>query len=525
MTRNALFPRLFLASCLALLCFNVILGSWVEEDAFISFRFVDNVLHGYGLRWNINERVQGFTNPLWTLLHIPVLALTHQIVVATSLISWACFFGTLWVTWRSFERDPLRYGALFILMMYFALTDWLYFTSGLETPLTSMLFACFGYVVVRRPKRFWFWLSFVTACAAWARLDMVLLYAPAWFYLLWTQRRSIAWGQIFIGAIPLIGWFAFALFYYGFFLPNTAYAKLSADIPLMEYIESGLAYTYDFILADPLSAALIMYAVIALPFKALRTRAPDAMLAAMLALGVAVYCAYVIRIGGYQLSMRMYATPAFAACWLFYWRFPAAPPRMLLLTAALAAMLHSTGVKVENRISMPFISNHSVRGWAVDRQLFRKHGPMFWQYHLARKDLSYRVDRRPFPRKVQVQAMIGMIGFDAGPSRVIIDPLALTDPLLSRLPPRRPHLRKPGHIGRTIPAGYVDAMKSGKLDTMSPALAAYYAPLQLITRGELWDVERLKTIVRFNLGEYDHYRDEYVANTAVCRNEGLPLKP
>ena len=36
-------------------------------DALITFRVIDNFVHGYGLRWNIAERVQAYTNPLWML--------------------------------------------------------------------------------------------------------------------------------------------------------------------------------------------------------------------------------------------------------------------------------------------------------------------------------------------------------------------------------------------------------------------------------------------------------------------------
>src|ERR1044072_5834284 len=39
--------------------------AWVSDDAFITFRTVDNLLNGYGLRWNVVERVQSYTHPLW----------------------------------------------------------------------------------------------------------------------------------------------------------------------------------------------------------------------------------------------------------------------------------------------------------------------------------------------------------------------------------------------------------------------------------------------------------------------------
>src|SRR5690242_16188482 len=46
----------------------VLRRAWVSDDAYITFRTVDNFIHGYGLTWNTAERVQAYTNPLWMLL-------------------------------------------------------------------------------------------------------------------------------------------------------------------------------------------------------------------------------------------------------------------------------------------------------------------------------------------------------------------------------------------------------------------------------------------------------------------------
>ena len=51
------------------LVFGVLLirTAWLDDDAYITFRTVDNVLHGYGLRWNVVDRVQAYTHPLWMM--------------------------------------------------------------------------------------------------------------------------------------------------------------------------------------------------------------------------------------------------------------------------------------------------------------------------------------------------------------------------------------------------------------------------------------------------------------------------
>ena len=75
------------AFVMALVVFGVVFiaNSWVGDDAFISFRVSDNIIHGYGPRWNVAERVQAFTNPLWTLVMaaVPLALITGVVALVT----------------------------------------------------------------------------------------------------------------------------------------------------------------------------------------------------------------------------------------------------------------------------------------------------------------------------------------------------------------------------------------------------------------------------------------------------------
>ena len=42
--------------------------SWLCDDAFASFRYADNWARGLGFVFNANERVEGISNPLWTMM-------------------------------------------------------------------------------------------------------------------------------------------------------------------------------------------------------------------------------------------------------------------------------------------------------------------------------------------------------------------------------------------------------------------------------------------------------------------------
>ena len=44
-----------------LLTILYIFSAWVADDAYITFRTIENFHHGYGLRWNIQDRVATYT--------------------------------------------------------------------------------------------------------------------------------------------------------------------------------------------------------------------------------------------------------------------------------------------------------------------------------------------------------------------------------------------------------------------------------------------------------------------------------
>ena len=58
---------------------HTLLYNFLNDDAYISFRYAQNLaLHGE-LTYNLGERVEGYTNFLWTVLMALVLALGGEI--------------------------------------------------------------------------------------------------------------------------------------------------------------------------------------------------------------------------------------------------------------------------------------------------------------------------------------------------------------------------------------------------------------------------------------------------------------
>ena len=105
----------------------------------------------------------------------------------------------------------------------------------------------------------------------------------------------------------------------------------------------------------------------------------------------------------------------------------------------------------------------------------------------------------------------GLHGFYAGPNAVLIDRLALTDPLLARLPMMAGPWRI-GHFKRELPDGYLEARSKGSdASGMDKDLAEYDTKLTLVTGGPLFSAQRLKTIVGFQLNKYDGLKNSYIA--------------
>ena len=91
------------------------------------------------------------------------------------------------------------------------------------------------------------------------------------------------------------------------------------------------------------------------------------------------------------------------------------------------------------------------------------------------------------------------------------DQYALGDPFLSKLPAIRQENWRIGHMQREIPEGYNETVQTGVNVIVNKDLREYYDKIALITRGDLWDKERIETILNMNLGKYDYLIENYKA--------------
>ena len=333
-TRHSPLATLFLLLFAAV----ILRAAWLSDDAYITFRVVDNAAAGLGLTWNPAERVQGYTHPLWLLVLLAGRLVTGELYYTTIALSIALSLGAAWLlAFRLRAAPPAVALALLVLTLSRAFVD--FATSGLENALSHMLLAAFLVVWFQnsdelrvtsdefrgravqpttsdqRPTttrhappatRHLLLLSFLAALLALNRLDALLLVAPALGWALWRQRSARAVAAVALGFLPLALWTAFSLFYYGFPFPNTAYAKLATGIPSLELARQGGLYLLNSLRWDPLTLAVIVAAV-------LWAVAARRVAAIAVALGIVLYLLYVVRIGGDFMSGRFLTLPLLAA--------------------------------------------------------------------------------------------------------------------------------------------------------------------------------------------------------------------
>lgn len=502
----------------------VLARAWVAEDAYITFRVVENFWNGYGLRWNIHERVQVYTHPLWLLLQLPLYAIAHNVFLASIALSAACIATALWFTQRTAARVPLVTIGCFLLPLLLSASFMDYTISGLENALSYLLLAVFGYVVLiqHRHPRFWLFFSLTIALALLNRLDMLLLYAPAAIYILYTQRQRVAWRQVALGLSPLLAWFAFSLFYYGFIFPNTKYAKLDTGLALSRYVEQGLDYARHLLVRDAAGALIlaIPLAIMLKPAWFRRVALPWPHAVPLLAAGIYAYCAYVVYIGGDYMAGRFWALPIFACVWLAF--VSCSLKRRTYMTCCGITVIACAWAAPHFLIDIRERCDECVlpKDRIIDaRRIFHKNRLVAkWRPLTLRSEGEYPFARqgRELAKKtspvIQSSYFIGMVGYHAGPKAIIIDELGLADPLLARLPVNDQRTFYIGHFQRTLPPGYIEVLRTRDMRAMLPPLDRYYEKLQWITSGDLFSPERLKTIVLFNLGAYDRWKEEYIAH-------------
>jgi arabinofuranosyltransferase len=494
--------------------------AWVCDDAYITFRTVDNLVHGHGLRWNVGERVQVFTHPLWLMLFTPVYAVTREAFHSVIALSIALTLIGVSLLYLRVAVTPAA-GLLAAMLLFFSKAFVDFSTSGLENPLSHLLLIAFAIAFLQWPPGAPFSRRRASVCALIAgfafltRPDQILIYLPALAGLPFLIRRDAPFGRTILvlpaAFTPVIAWELFSLVYYGFPLPNSAYAKIVTGEGLDAAIRTqGALYFLNSVDVDPitlLGALAGIGAAVVLRQQRLL----------LLAGGVALYLGYVYSIGGDFMSGRFFTIALLAGAILlarfpWEWRLPwsVAIPLAVVLIVSHGGPSHPEIAGGDSGRAIYPASG------VVDERLF-----WFQTNGLVRANplISPPTDRhaqsgRDFrqttsQRRVIEHPSVGTLGYFAGPNLHIVDFYGLTDPFIARMPAIAAPGFRPGHVHHYYPRDYVASVEQDRNLLRDDGLGRYYNRLKSITSGPIWSRDRFEAIFKMNTGQYDAWVEDY----------------
>ena len=302
----------------------------LAEDAFISFRYGQNLASGHGLVWNVGEPpIEGYTNFLWVLLSALGLLLGFNAGIWSVVLGGLAGLGSIWIVYlwcrTIYAMTPggaaIPAGLLVVTGPFVAWAG-----SGMETTFFGLLILGGSYLFARYWQQARVMLlvqsAALFALAAMTRPEGVLVFAMlggmaliAMFGRPVRSRRDLLL-PVLVFTILFGSYFLWRYDYFGWLLPNTFYAKTGGGMAQALRGMKYSAYFYAFFVAP-----LLLPVAVTLTWRLrggserprARARTPlqafaDSLPWILPFFVAACYSVYVTAVGGdYMAMFRFYA--------------------------------------------------------------------------------------------------------------------------------------------------------------------------------------------------------------------------
>jgi len=217
---------------------NAALFSWfssfVAEDAYIVYRYSENLANGNGLVFNSGEYVSALTSPLHSLIVSVVYFLSGESVWSNRILALLLYFGSTVYAYRTLGKDRML--GLYGLLVWGSPYAIFWIAGGLETMFLSsfltVAFASACQCTSNFSKRNQFTFSICLGFAFLTRFDSCLVTLPMWFHVASRQWRlsetQKSWTIIRLllpGLLLAVAWLATAYVYYHDIFPTSVFHK------------------------------------------------------------------------------------------------------------------------------------------------------------------------------------------------------------------------------------------------------------------------------------------------------------
>jgi arabinofuranosyltransferase len=292
----------FILTAIALLFFIVGAGFYwfyTVEDAFINFRYCENMLQGKGLVFNHGERVEGYTNFLWILvLALPRLILPFPLAAKIpGLVSGVLLIYLL--SRMSYNTSSKNYsGAVAALIVAVCPGFHMWSVAGLETVLFTLLIVSGVYFHEKDSPETRFVSGVMFGLSTLTRPEGILFFGIFLVTIMFINRNKpgILLNYIAGYLLIIIPHIIFRAAYYNAIIPNTYWVKGH------RFKGGGLAYFQRY-------AAMTGVFIIPVAFSGLLIKSLFRSLLPLVAMGTG-YLFYVYRIGGDWMPYGRFLLPA-----------------------------------------------------------------------------------------------------------------------------------------------------------------------------------------------------------------------
>ncbi len=344
----------FAVPSLVLVLGILVVLEFVKDDAYISFRYAHNFVKGHGLTFNPGERLEGYTNFLWTLLLVPFEALGWDLFQVCEVLGTLISIGVIvLMTFHTIrlDRERKELTQLWAAMWLATSSSWvLWAKSGLEQCLAGLLPLAAAWFLFKareeeddgRAVKLGAYAGLLAALAAMTRPELHMIGAILGLPLVWDAikarklpKRGVVYALVLIGLTGAFHFFRYR--YYHALLPNTFYAKTGkSDLIWRE----GLNQLHEMFLFNDLG-----YVVVLVPFAFMTKKR---MIEKLVALTIAVaFMVFLVKVGVDEMQwFRLY--------------LPALPFLLILAGLGLRNLLDAVGVLIKREGLVP-----AAIGWAL----------------------------------------------------------------------------------------------------------------------------------------------------------------
>jgi arabinofuranosyltransferase len=225
--------------CLLGLAFRVF--AFVQDDAFITYRYAWHVRHGFGPVFNPGERTEGYSCPLYMALTTLLMWLPGDVLFRAKALGIVFAAAAIVAAWRLAHEMELPVWARIATPVMLGTNPSLALSAvdGMETSFQMLLVTLAALLFVRERKTGRGWASGVALLAVVLNRGEGFLYLLAALPLLGLDIRRRGIGKrdaiwLAVTVIPTTLFFLWRHAYYGWWMPNTYYAK---KMPIAEALD------------------------------------------------------------------------------------------------------------------------------------------------------------------------------------------------------------------------------------------------------------------------------------------------